>query len=148
MAGGETLLEGRGLRKRFGDIIAVDGISVALESARILAVLGPNGAGKTTTVAMLAGLTTPDAGDVLIGGRPLAGDTDPAKRRMGLVPQDLALYEELSARDNLRFFGALYGLAGGALERPMTSPPQLGRLPQRARHRLAKDSGRGEGPPN
>src|SRR2546425_7629792 len=86
MAGGETLLEGRGLRKRFGDIIAVDGISVALESGRILAVLGPNGAGKTTTVAMLAGLTTPDAGDVLIGGRPPAGGNHPAQRRVGAVP--------------------------------------------------------------
>ena len=141
MAGGETLLEGRGLRKRFGDIIAVDGISVALESGRILAVLGPNGAGKTTTVAMLAGLTTPDAGDVLIGGRPLAGDTDPAKRRMGLVPQDLALYEELSARDNLQFFGALYGLAGDALERAMTSALELVGLAERARDRVAKYSG-------
>ena len=141
MAGGERLLEGRGLRKRFGDIIAVDGISVALESGRILAVLGPNGAGKTTTVAMLAGLTTPDAGDVLIGGRPLAGDTDPAKRRMGLVPQDLALYEELSARDNLRFFGALYGLAGDALERAMTSALELVGLAERARDRVAAYSG-------
>src|SRR5256712_11776659 len=141
MAGGETLLEGRGLRKRFGEIVAVDGISVALESGRMLGVLGPNGAGKTTTVAMLAGLTTPDAGEVLIGGRPLAGDTDPAKRRMGLVPQDLALYEELSARDNLRFFGALYGLAGDALERAMTSALELVGLAERARHRVAKYSG-------
>src|SRR2546428_6652367 len=141
MAGGETLLEGRGLRKRFGEIVAVDGISVALESGRMLGVLGPNGAGKTTTVAMLAGLTTPDAGEVLIGGRPLAGDTDPAKRRMGLVPQDLALYEELSARNNLRFFGALYGLAGDALERAMTSALELVGLAERARDRVAKYSG-------
>src|SRR2546422_11687734 len=111
MAGGETVLEGRGLRKRFGEIVAVDGISVALESGRILGVLGPNGAGKTTTVAMLAGLTTPDAGEVLIGGRPLAGDTDPAQRRMGLVPQEPALYQERSAQDNLPFFRALDGLA-------------------------------------
>ena len=141
MAGGETVLEGRGLRKRFGEIVAVDGVSVALESGRILGVLGPNGAGKTTTVAMLAGLTRPDAGDVLIGGRLLAGDTDPAKRRMGLVPQDLALYEELSARDNLRFFGALYGLAGEALERAMTSALELVGLAERARDRVATYSG-------
>src|SRR3989442_14523082 len=86
MAGGETLLEGRGLRKRFGDIIAVDGISVALESGRILAVLGPNGAGKTTTVAMLAGLTTPDAGAVLIGGRAPAGATHPRPGPVGGGP--------------------------------------------------------------
>ena len=103
MAGGEALLEGRGLGKRFGEVVAVDGVSVALESGRILGLLGPNGAGKTTTVAMLAGLVTPDAGDVLVGGRRLAGDVDPAKRRLGLVPQDLALYDELSARENLKF---------------------------------------------
>src|SRR5437870_8918915 len=141
MSSGRTVLEGRGLRKRFGDIVAVDGVSIALEAGKILGLLGPNGAGKTTTVAMLAGLTTPDAGDVLIGGRPLAGDTDPAKRRMGLVPQDLALYEELSARDNLRFFGALYGLAGDALERAMTSALELVGLAERARDRVAKYSG-------
>src|SRR5438477_12591844 len=116
MAGGEALLEGRGLGKRFGEVVAVDGVSVALESGRILGLLGPNGAGKTTTVAMLAGLVTPDAGDVLVGGRRLAGDVDPAKRRLGLVPQDLALYDELSARENLKFFGALYGLTGAALD--------------------------------
>src|SRR5712664_4014992 len=106
------VLEGRGLRKRFGEIVAVDGVSLALESGRVLGLLGPNGAGKTTTVAMLTGLVKPDEGDVLVGGRPLGGDADPAKRRIGLVPQDLALYEELTARDNLRFFAALYGLAG------------------------------------
>src|SRR5437868_14069755 len=105
MSSGKAVLEGRALRKRFGAILAVDGVSLTLEPGRILGVLGPNGAGKTTTVAMLAGLLTPDAGDVLIGGRPLAGDADPAKRRLGLGPQDLALYEELSARDHLRFFG-------------------------------------------
>jgi ABC-2 type transport system ATP-binding protein len=136
-----VVLEGRGLRKRFGEIVAVDGVSVALESGKILGVLGPNGAGKTTTVAMLAGLATPDAGDVLVGGRPLAGDADPAKRRLGLVPQDLALYEELSARDNLRFFGALYGLAGNALGQAIAGALDLVGLADRARDRVAKYSG-------
>src|SRR5580765_5356945 len=136
-----VVLEGRGLSKRFGEIVAVDGVSVALESGKILGVLGPNGAGKTTSVAMLAGLATPDAGDVRVGGRPLAGDADPAKRRLGLVPQDLALYEELSARDNLRFFGALYGLTGRALDDAMARALELVELADRARDRVKTFSG-------
>jgi len=104
------MLEAVNLRKTFGKIVAVDDVSIRLEAGKILGLLGPNGAGKTTTVSIIAGLLTPDRGEVRIDGRPLSGDTDPAKRRIGLVPQDLALYEELSARDNLRFFGALYNL--------------------------------------
>src|SRR5438552_11323096 len=134
-------LEGRGLRKRYGSLVAVDGVSVALEAGRILGLLGPNGAGKTTTVAMLAGLVTPDAGDVLVGGRRLAGDADPAKRRLGLVPQDLALYEELSARENLKFFGALYGLRGLALMQAIAAALDLVGLADRARDRVKTFSG-------
>src|SRR5205085_3402968 len=100
------------LRKSFGTLVAVDDVSFSLAAGQILGLLGPNGAGKTTTVSMVAGLLTPDRGDVLIAGHRLTGDTDPAKRRIGLVPQDLALYDELTARDNLRFFGALYSLSG------------------------------------
>ncbi len=109
------MLEVCHLRKSFGALVAVADVTFAVEPGRLVGLLGPNGAGKTTTVSMIAGLVTPDAGDVLVGGARLAGDTDPAKRRVGLVPQDLALYDELSARENLRFFGALYDLAGSAL---------------------------------
>jgi ABC-2 type transport system ATP-binding protein len=94
------MLEIRNLRKAFGDLVAVDDVSFALERGQLLGLLGPNGAGKTTTVSMIAGFVTPDRGEVLVAGKRLTGDTDPAKRRIGLVPQDLALYDELSARDN------------------------------------------------
>jgi len=104
------------LRKTFGSLVAVDDVSFSLERGQLVGLLGPNGAGKTTTVSIIAGLITPDRGEVLIAGQRLAGDTDPAKGRIGLVPQDLALYDDLSARDNLRFFGALYELRGRALE--------------------------------
>src|SRR5438309_9575254 len=104
------------LRKTFGSLVAVDDVTFGLERGQLVGLLGPNGAGKTTTVSIIAGLITPDRGEVLIAGRRLAGDTDPAKGRIGLVPQDLALYDDLSARDNLRFFGALYELRGRALE--------------------------------
>src|SRR6267142_6512036 len=105
------------LRKSFGRIVAVDDVSLTLERGQLVGLLGPNGAGKTTTVSMIAGLVTPEKGEVLVDGAALKGDTDPKKRRIGLVPQDLALYDELSARANLRFFGALYSLSGAALDK-------------------------------
>ena len=135
------MLEARSLGKAFGRLVAVDGVSFTLEPGRLLGLLGPNGAGKTTTVSMLAGLVLPDRGEVLVDGHRLAGDDDPAKRRIGLVPQDVALYEELTARDNLRFFGGLYGFRGTALERALASVLELVGLADRARDRVATYSG-------
>jgi ABC-2 type transport system ATP-binding protein len=135
------MLQAQGLRKSFGTLVAVDGVSLALEGGQLLGLLGPNGAGKTTTVSMLTGLVRPDAGEILVGGHRLAGDADPVKRRIGLVPQDLALYDELSARDNLRFFGALYGLGGSALDRALAGALGLVGLADRARDRVGTYSG-------
>ena len=129
------------LRKTFGSLVAVDDVSFGLEGGQLVGLLGPNGAGKTTTVSMIAGLVTPDRGEVLVGGRRLASDTDPAKRRIGLVPQDLALYEELTARDNLRFFGALYNLSRGSLEKAIAQALELVGLADRARDRVKDFSG-------
>jgi ABC-2 type transport system ATP-binding protein len=111
------MLHVQNLRKAFGKLVAVDDVSLTVDRGQLVGLLGPNGAGKTTTVSMIAGLVTPDKGEVLIGGARLQGDTDPKKRQIGLVPQDLALYDELSARANLRFFGALYNLSGAALDK-------------------------------
>jgi linearmycin/streptolysin S transport system ATP-binding protein len=129
------------LRKSFGTLVAVDGVSFAIERGQLLGLLGPNGAGKTTTVSMIAGLVTPDTGEVLVGGQRLSGDTDPVKRRIGLVPQDLALYEELSARDNLRFFGALYDLSGAALNSAIARSLELVELGDRAADKVKTFSG-------
>src|SRR3984893_13631241 len=115
----------KNLKKTSGTLVAVDHVSFDVEGGQLLGLLGPNGAGKTTTVSMIAGLVTPDAGDVLIAGARLAGDTDPKKGQIGLVPQDLALYDELSARANLRFFGALYNLSGAALEKAIAAAMDL-----------------------
>ena len=136
-----AILEVVGLRKAFGSLVAVDDVSFGLEAGHLIGLLGPNGAGKTTTVSMIAGLVTPDRGEVLVAGRRLAGDTDPAKRRIGLVPQDLALYEELSARDNLRFFGALYGLSGAVLDKAIAQALELVGLSDRARDAVKVFSG-------
>src|SRR5499433_2715269 len=135
------MLTVKNLRKSFGALVAVNDVSLSLAGGEILGLLGPNGAGKTTTVSMVAGLLTPDRGEVLIGGQRLAGDADPAKRRIGLVPQDLALYDELTARDNLRFFGALYNLTGRVLDEAIARVLTLVGLADRAMDRVATYSG-------
>jgi ABC-2 type transport system ATP-binding protein len=135
------MLEVQHLRKSFGPVVAVDDVSFTLSKGELVGLLGPNGAGKSTTVSMIAGLLTPERGEVLIDGKRLTGDTDPAKRRIGLVPQDIALYEELSARENLRFFGSLYGLTGRALDEAMTSALTLVGLVDRAGDAVKSFSG-------
>src|SRR3954468_12992845 len=98
------MLEVQHLRKSFGDLTAVDDVSFTVKPGELVGLLGPNGAGKTTTVSMISALIRPDGGEVRINGNVIEGDTNPGKRRIGLVPQDIALYEDLSARENLRFF--------------------------------------------
>ena len=135
------LLEARDLLKSYDGRPAVAGVTLALAPGEIFGLLGPNGAGKTTTVSMLCGLLPPDSGTVLVGGRPIAGDADPAKRQIGLVPQEIALYDELSAVANLRFFGALYGLSGAALETAIGAALDLVGLADRARDAVKTMSG-------
>jgi ABC-2 type transport system ATP-binding protein len=135
------MLEVTHLRKTYGTLVAVDDVSFSIDSGRLVGLLGPNGAGKTTTVSMIAGLMAPERGEVLIAGARLRGDTDPVKRRIGLVPQDLALYEELSARDNLRFFGALYGLSARPLDASIAAALELVGLADRARDAVRTFSG-------
>jgi ABC-2 type transport system ATP-binding protein len=109
------MLSVRDLKKSYGALKALDGVSFEVRPGEILGLLGPNGAGKTTSVSIACGLLRPDGGEVRVAGKPLLKDDDAGKRRMGLVPQDLALHEELTAIQNLRFFGALYGLGGKRL---------------------------------
>ena len=135
------MLEVLGLRKSYGDLIAVDGVSLRAGKGETIGLLGPNGAGKTTTVSIIAGLVRADAGEVHIAGRRLSGDTDPTKRNIGLVPQDLGLYEEMSARENLHLFGALYGLDGAQLTRAMDESLELVGLRERAKDKVMNFSG-------
>jgi ABC-2 type transport system ATP-binding protein len=135
------MLQVSGLRKSYGEVAAVAGVSFRAGKGETIGLLGPNGAGKTTTVSMIAGLVSPDAGEVLIAGRRLRGDTDPAKRSMGLVPQDIGLYEEMSARENLHLFGALYGMEGAGLKRAMDEALDLVGLKERAKEPVKGYSG-------
>jgi ABC-2 type transport system ATP-binding protein len=104
------------LSKRFGEIQAVDGVSFEVRPGEIYGLLGPNGAGKTTTISMICGLLEPDSGSIHFEELDLASRPIQVKARLGVVPQETALYEELSARENLRFWGSLYGLSGGRLK--------------------------------
>ncbi len=135
------MLEVKGIKKRFGEVVAVDGVDLRVSRGEMVGLLGPNGAGKTTTVSMIAGLLRPDGGEVLIGSRPLSGDRDPAKREIGLVPQELALYEELSARENLALFGALYGLDGAEGRRAIAGALEFVGLADRSKDKVAVYSG-------
>jgi ABC-2 type transport system ATP-binding protein len=135
------ILEVFGLVKAYKGRRVVDGVDFEVNLGEVVGLLGPNGAGKTTTVSMIAGFATPDKGEVLIGGAALKGDTDPKKRKIGLVPQDLALYEELSARANLRFFGALYNLSGAALDKAVAAALGLVGLSDRERDLVKTFSG-------
>jgi ABC-2 type transport system ATP-binding protein len=111
---GAPILRCTGLARAFGSRVAVDGVSFEVASGEIYGLLGPNGAGKTTTIKLVCGLLRPDRGTATLDGHLSAGDLD-AKRAVGYVPQDIALYPDLTARENLAFLGRLYGLRGRLL---------------------------------
>ncbi len=128
------------LRKSFGSIVAVDGVSFTVAAGEVFGLLGPNGAGKSTTLALLAGLLRPDAGGAEIDGLP--DPTRPeVRRRLGVAPQALALYEELTGEENLRFFGQLYGLRGPLLRERVGGGLELAGLTDRRRDRVETYSG-------
>lgn len=104
------MLEVRNLRKSFGQVQAVQGLSFSVAKGERFGLLGPNGAGKTTAISMITGTLDSDEGEVYVGGERVTVNSLAAKRKIGYVPQELALYDEISALDNLRFFGSLYGL--------------------------------------
>ena len=110
-----SLLEARRLKKSYGSHLAVSDVSFSLEPGEVLGLLGPNGAGKSTTMMMLAGLLAPDEGEVILAGVPFDGRNREGRRRLGVVPQDFAIYPDLNAIENLQFFGRLYGLHGREL---------------------------------
>jgi ABC-2 type transport system ATP-binding protein len=120
------------LTKSFGSTLAVDGISLKIQRGEFFGLLGPNGAGKSTTISMMAGLLRPTGGQISMGGKDLLRNLNWAKQRIGLVPQDLALYPTLSARDNLAFFGQIYGLKGAGLKNRIKEVLEIVQLSERA----------------
>ena len=110
------LLEVERLLRRFGERVAVDGVSFEIGVGETYGLLGPNGAGKTTTISMIAGVLAPDGGTVRIAGEEITTGGGGAKALIGLVPQEIALFDELTAVENLRFFGRLQGMSGADLD--------------------------------
>ena len=110
------LVEVKNLVKRYKDVLAVDDVSLSIEEGEILGLLGPNGAGKTTTINAMIGLTKPDSGEILIFSKKFKEHELEIKRNLGVVPQDIAIFEDLTAYENLCYFGKLYGLRGSLLK--------------------------------
>ena len=135
------VLRAEGLKKSYGERAAVIDVSLEVAAGEVLGLLGPNGAGKSTTIAMVCGLTPPDAGRVLVGGTVLAQDEAACKRRIGFVPQDIALFEDLPAQANVELFGALYGLSPAKARRRTTEVLTAVGLTDRARDKPATFSG-------
>ena len=137
----QNIIEARGLLKRYGNLEAVKGLSFAIRRGEIFGFLGPNGAGKTTTISMLSCLLEPTEGTAMVAGHDVVKAPNEVKRRIGLVPQELALYPTLSARDNLDYFGRIYGLRGRALRQRVDEMLEMVTLTERAKAAVKTYSG-------
>jgi ABC-2 type transport system ATP-binding protein len=127
--------------KRYGSLTALDGISLDIARGEFFGLLGPNGAGKSTTMSLIAGLRAPDAGTLTLDGQPLNAASSVARLSLGLVPQHVALYPDLSADENLRIFGALYGLRGADLRARIDAALEAVQLSDRRRDPVKNFSG-------
>jgi ABC-2 type transport system ATP-binding protein len=132
------------LRKQFDPPkgpVAVNGVSFDIHEGEIFSLLGPNGAGKTTTISILSCLLKPDGGEADVGGFSVIRKADEVKKLIGVVPQDIALYDDLSGRENLMFWGRMYGLSGSALTKRVDEVLELIGLTDRQKDRVDKYSG-------
>jgi len=136
-----TILEVHDLKKKYGELEAVRGISFGIEAGEIFSLLGPNGAGKTTTISMLSTLLEPTSGDATIGGHSIRQDPMAVRRIIGMVPQEIALYDTLNARENLFFWGRMYGMGGSDLAKRVDEVLQQIGLVEKAKTRVQTYSG-------
>ncbi len=137
----EPILIAQDLKKSYGDLEAVKGVSLQVARGEVFGLLGPNGAGKTTTISMLTGLLEPNGGQITVDGLDLETHTNEVKAKLGLVPQELALYPTLSARQNLIFFGRIYGLKGKDLKQRVDEVLEMIGLTERADEAIKNYSG-------
>ncbi len=134
------MIKAENLKKRYGNLVALDDVSFEVKKGETFGLLGPNGAGKTTTIQVLCGLLKPDSGVVTLDGKADPGLIE-VRLSLGVVPQTLAIYEELSAEQNLYFFGRLYGLSGRRLKERVKNCLEIAGLEQRSKDRVSKYSG-------
>ena len=137
----KALLDVSDVRKSYGHIQALRGVSFQVQEGELFGLLGPNGAGKTTLISILSCLLAPTAGEARLDGKPIRLNDLASRRQIGLVPQDLAVYGELTARENLAFFGRLYGLQGSELNRRVDEVLETIALGDRAKDRVNTFSG-------
>ncbi len=137
----DTVLVVEHLHKAFDSLKAVNDVSFEVKAGEIFGLLGPNGAGKTTTINMICSLLPSDSGSITINDTPTSAQNSALRNRMGVVPQDIALYEELNALDNLVFWGKLYGLSGSDLKRKTTALLEKMGLKERSKEPVSKFSG-------
>ena len=137
----EEFMVVKDLHKSFNDFKAVNGVSFTIQKGEIFGLLGPNGAGKTTTIRILSTILPPESGEVTIGGYALNKDAEAIRRIIGVCPQDLALYEDLSAMDNMVFFGRMAGLNSAEAKAQALANLKLMGLEERAKGKVAKFSG-------
>jgi ABC-2 type transport system ATP-binding protein len=135
------ILEAVDLRKNYGSFCALDGVSIQVAEGEMFGLLGPNGAGKTTFLSIVSGLLTPTSGQVRILGKDFLAHLAESKRIIGIVPQDLAIYPELTAQENLRFFAELYGIHGTKLGKRVTEVLAMIGLEENGRQRAGRFSG-------
>jgi ABC-2 type transport system ATP-binding protein len=138
---GTAVLSCRGLRKRYGDLTAVDDVSFDIGPGETYGLLGPNGAGKTTAISMVAGILAGDGGDITVMGRAISTRTPVGKADIGYVPQDIAVYPDLTGAENLRFFASLYGLKRARARTRVAEVLEVVGLRERAGDRVAAYSG-------
>lgn len=136
-----TILKTHNLKKRYGDFEAVKGITFDIRRGEVFSLLGPNGAGKSTTIGMLSALLTPTEGDASINGHSVTKNPAGVKQAIGYVPQDLALYGELNALQNLNFWGTLYGMGGSTLKQRINEVLEQVQLADRAKDKVEDYSG-------
>jgi ABC-2 type transport system ATP-binding protein len=136
-----ALVEVSGLVKKFGENTAVDGVSFEIREGEVFGLLGPNGAGKTTTISMISCLIAPTSGTVTVDGLSAATDATKVKSALGVIPQEIALYPTLTALENLRFWGRMYGLSGALLEERVAEALETAGLADRAKERVETYSG-------
>jgi ABC-2 type transport system ATP-binding protein len=134
-------IEVQSLHKYFGDLKAVQDATFSVETGEVLSLLGPNGAGKSTTISMLSGLLEPTKGQASIMGHSILTEPEAAKACLGVVPQDIALYPDMSARENLVFWGKMYGLRGATLKQRVDEVLEVIGLADRQKDRIDKYSG-------
>jgi ABC-2 type transport system ATP-binding protein len=137
----DTAIQVQGLHKNYGDVYAVQGVSFEVQAGEIFSLLGPNGAGKTTTISVISCLLDPTQGDAQVLGHSVTSDPMAVKATIGVVPQEIALYEDLSARENLAFWGKMVGLRGSALNQRVGEVLEITGLGERQKGRVSKFSG-------